>query len=345
MPIPTRLRSFFGQNTWPALLLALVGLAACQPQHSPADTATPPPVGHYQGSIGAVGTPQLRAALDIRHPREGHYEAELTVPGAPALSFVADTLLLTGGQLRLERPARPGQTLALTLDGDFWRGSLTVDSTAVPLILLKRGVPDPSGYRVASMPQVEKDSWLFAPADTDTPGAALVLLPDAATAPTAAIWADALARAGIVVLLLPPPADPDTITAELPHLLAALHQLRAMPGVDTASLGLWAAGSQAIALAAGPRLAFFITQNAVLDATTRLLFRELRRRKLPVLGLYGGPDAAPRAAQLRAALGSRRSNLVRSYRGTGATLLSGEGLNVQFGPGLPGEVAEWIRSR
>ena len=346
MSITAQLRSSFGLKSWLALLLAWSGLAACQPQRTPADAAVAPPVGHYQGSLGAAGSAQLRATLDIRHPRAGHYDAELTVAGAPALSFVADTLLLAGSQLRLVRPARPGQTLTLTLDGDFWRGTMTVDSASVPLILLKRGVPDPSSYRVAAGPPAEGPSWLFAPTDTGTAGAALALLPDAATAPAAALWADALARAGIIVLLLPPPTDSATAASETPRLQAALRYLRATPGADTANLGAWAVGSRATAVAtAGPRLAFFIAQNAVVNAANRPVFRELRNRKVPVLGLYGGSDATLRAAQLRAAVGSRRGNLVRSYRATGASLLTGAGLNVRFGPGLPDEVVAWVRSR
>ena len=346
MSITAQLRSFFGLKSWLALLLAWSGLAACQPQRTPADATVAPPVGHYQGSLGAAGSAQLRATLDIRHPRAGHYDAELTVAGAPALSFVADTLLLAGSQLRLVRPARPGQTLTLTLDGDFWRGTMTVDSASVPLILLKRGVPDPSSYRVAAGPPAEGPSWLFAPTDTGTAGAALALLPDAATAPAAALWADALARAGIIVLLLPPPADSATIATETPRLLAALRQLRATSGADTANLGVWAVGERApVVAAAGPRLAFFIAQNAVVDATIRPAFRELRNRKVAVLGLYGGADATTHAAQLRAAVGSRRGNLVRSYKAVGPTLLNGAGLSVQFGPGLPGQVVEWVQSR
>ena len=343
MLIPARLHSILSYKSWPALLL---GLAACQPQHPPTNTAAAPPVGHYQGTLGATGSPQLRATLDLRHPSAGHYDAELTVPRAPALSFVADTLLLDGNQLRLVRPARPNQTLTLTLDGDFWRGNLAVDSAQVPLILLKRGVPDPSSYRAALVSVASAPSWLFAPTDTGTPGAALVLLPDAEAAPAAAIWADALARAGIIVLLLPPPTDSVTTATEAPRLQAALRRLRATPGADTASLGVWACGSRAAALAAtGPRLAFFIAQNVVVDGAARPAFRELRNRKVPVLGLYGGLDAVRQAAPLRAAVGSRRGNLVRTYRTTGPALLSGEGLNVQFGPGLPGEVVEWVRSR
>ena len=346
MPLPTRLRLFFGPNRWPALLLGLVGFVACQPQRPPAEAVAAPPVGHYQGSLGAAGSPSLKVALDIRHPAEGHYDAELIVPGAPALSFVADTLLLAGNRLRLVRPARPGQTLTLTRDGDFWRGVLAVDSASVPLILLRRGVPDPSSYRAALVPVAGAPGWLFAPTDTGTPGGALALLPDAATAPAAALWADALARAGIIVLLLPPASDPATTTSEAPRLQAALRLLRATPGADTASLGAWAAGSRATAVAAAnPHLAFFVAQNALLDAASRLAFRELRNRKVPVLGLYGGPNAARQAAQLRAAVGSRRGNLVRSYRTTEASLLTGEGLNAGFGPGLTDEVVQWVRRR
>lgn len=344
MPIPAWLRSLSGRQRWLPLLL-LCSLAACQPQRPPAETAAAPPVGHYQGSLGAAGSPQLRATLDIRHPSAGHYDAELTVPGAPALGFVADTLLLSGKQLRLVRPARPGQTLTLTLDGDFWRGTLAVDSASVPVILLKRGVPDPSSYHAELLDVAGQPGWLFAPADTGTPGAALALLPDAANAPTVAIWADALARAGIIVLLLPPAADSATAATETPRLQAALNRLRATPGADTASIGAWAAGSRAVAVAAaGRRLAFLVAQNAPVTAATRPVFRALRGR-MPVLGLYGGPAAVAGAAQLRAALGGRRGNVVRSYRGAAATLLGGEGLNVQFGPGLPDEVVEWIRSR
>ena len=333
-------------SAWLTLLLSLL-LAACQSQHQPVDTAMAPPVGHYQGTLGAVGGPQLKAMLDIRHPSAGHYDAELTVPGAPALSFVADTLLLTGRQLRLVRPARPGQTLVLTLDGDFWRGSLTVDSVAAPLILLKRGVPDPSSYRAVLTPVADAPGWLFAPTDTGTPGAALALLPDAATAPAAALWADALARAGIIVLLLPPPADSAAAAATAgPRLQAALRRLRATPGADTASVGAWASGEVATALAAaGPRLAFFIAQNAVVNAAARPAFRALRSRPLPVLGLYAGPDAPRQAARLRAAVGSRRGNAVRSYRSVAPTLLQGAGLNARFSPGLPDEVVEWVRRR
>jgi hypothetical protein len=345
MSIPARLRSYLGRGRWTALLV-LGSLAACQPKGPPAEAAAPPPVGHYQGSLGAAGQAQLRAALDIRHPSQGHYDAELTVPGAPTLSFVADTVVLAGHQLRLVRPARPGQVLTLTLDGDFWRGSLAVDSVSLPLILLRRGVSDPSNYRVAAKPQADGPGWLFAPTDIGTAGAALALMPDAATAPAAALWADALARAGIIVLLLPPAPDSATVATERPRLQTAFELLRGTAGTDTANVGVWAAGTRAAALAPilaanrALRPSFFIAQNTVLDAAGRAAFGELRRQKLPVLALYGG-DAGRASVAMRQALGGRRTS-VRTYRATGPDLLMPVGFSPQFGAGLPDDVAQWL---
>ena len=332
-----------------ALILAGLALPACQPHRDASEASGPPPVGHYEGSIALAGQPELRAALDIRHPSPGHYEAELTVPAASTLSFVADTMVFNNNQLRLVRPARPGQTLALTLDGDFWRGSLGLDSTKAAAILVKRGVPTPSAYRVGQVPQPTGAAWLFAPSDAGTPGAALVLLPDTETKTAAALWADALARQGIIVLVLPA-ADSATTATETTRLQAALQLLRRTAGADTANVGAWAAGARAavlaqvLATAGSPRVAFVIAQNAVVDAAGRTALRELRRRKLPVLGLYGGA-ATQRAAAMRNALGGRRGATVRTYRTAGADLLVPNGLNSLFGPGLPGDVVEWLRGR
>lgn len=329
-------------------LAALLG--ACQPQREQATEAATPPVGHYEGSLGGAGQAETRAALDIRHPSPGHYEAELTVTGASTLNFVSDTILFSNNRLRLTRPARPGEVLTLTLDGDFWRGTLALDSVPRPAILVKRGLPTPSTYRVEEVPQANGSAWLFAPADTSTPGAALVLLPDAKTAPTAALWADALAREGIITLLLPA-ADSATTAAENPRLQAGVRFLRGTPGADTTSIGAWATGGRALALVpaltgpGAPRVAFFIAQNAVAGADSRTAFRELRSRKLPVLGLYGGPAAVAGAAALRRALGGPRGAAVRTYRTTGPDLLAPGSLGPQFGPGLPADVVEWIRSR
>ena len=336
-----------------ALLGALLlGLAACQPQADRAATAAHPPVGHYEGRLAVSGQPALRAALDIRYPRPGRYEAELTVPEAPALSFVTDTLVFDNNRLRLVRPARPGQTLALTLDGDFWRGRLALDSLRAETLLVRRGAPTPGTYRVAAGPTADGPAWLFAPADTGTPGPALALLPDSATAPAAALWADALAREGVIVLLLPASQRP-TGPGETARLRAALRRLHDTAGADTATVGVWAAGPRADTLAAvlarggGAGVRFFISQNAAVPAGSRGQYQALLKRKLPLLGLYGGSAPAVQAAagRLRAALGGRRGAAVRTYRAAGAGLLVPGPLGPGLAPELPGQVLEWVRAR
>jgi hypothetical protein len=46
---------------------------------------------------------------------------------------------------------------------------------------------------------------------------------------------------------------------------------------------------------------------------------------------------------MRNALGGRRGTTARAYRTTGPDLLVANGLNPQFGPGLPGDVIHWLR--
>ena len=342
-----------GRRPLRALLGAvlLLGLAACQPQQDRAVTASRPPVGHYEGSIAPAGQPAVRASLDIRYPSAGHYQAELTVGAAPALSFVTDSLTFVSNQLRLTRPARPGQTLTLTLDGDFWRGTLAWDSLRAETLLVKRGAPTPSAYRTEAVRQAGGPAWLFAPTDTGTLGPALALLPDSATAPAAALWADALARRGVIVLLLPaaPAANPD----QAAQLRPAMRQLRGTAGADTANVGVWAAGPRADTLAAvlarggleGVR--FFISQNPRLPNGSRGLYQTLQQQKLPLLGLFGGKAAGTRAAvgRLRAALGQRRGTSIRTYRTAGLDLLVPGPLGTGLAAGLPDEVAEWLRKR
>lgn len=299
-------------------------------------------MGHYVGTVQLTGQPAQPAALELRHPAPGHYTAELA--GAPALRFVADTVAYQNGRLLLVRPGRPGETLDLVLDGDFWRGTLRLDSVPATVLLVRRGPPAPTVYRVEEVPQAQGPAWLYAPADVGTPGPALALLPDAATAPAGALWADALAREGLTVLLLPAADSASPATAG-PLLRAARRVLRNTAGTDTANLGTWAAGPRADAVAralaapGGPPTAFFIIQNAPVAAESRAAYRELARRKLPVLGLCGGPGAAVAAAGLRGAL---RGQPVRGYRAAGPDLLVPGPFGRTFAPGLPGEVVQWV---
>jgi hypothetical protein len=281
-------------------------------------------VGHFTGALTAAGRPELRAALEVRHPRPGHYDAELVIADEPTLSFVADTVAFAGGRLLLRRPGRPGQTLALTQQGDFWRGNLTVDSTSYTTLLVRRGPPEPAVYRVRrdEVPHSAGETLLFSPADESLPGAALAVFPTAATAGTTPAWADALARQGYTIVVLP---AADSLTT--PALTAALAYLRRTPGVDTAQVGTWAAGRRATALAtllaqpAAPRLAFVITQEVPAPtAALRGAWRTLAQR-YRVLGVYDASDAttAKAAASLRVALGRPG----RVLRGQGPDLTSG----------------------
>jgi hypothetical protein len=321
----------------------LLLLAACQSQpDSAADTVSPPPVGHYEGSLKAGQLAENRATLDIRHPSPGHYEAELTVAGASNLNFVADTIFFVNNQLRLQRPGRPGQVLTIRLEGDFWRGKLALDEVQTDVLLVKRGPPTPSTYRIEELPQPQGAAWLYAPADTQTPGAALALLPDSATVAAAPLWADALAREGFIVLVLPV-ADSTT------GLTPAQQLLRTTPGADTAAIGVWAAGRRATALARElaaqqRRTAFFVAQNVLVSKAGRTTFHTLQQQRLPVLGLYGGPALGAEAGRLRAALGGRRST-VRHYRDAAPDLRVPGGFGPHFGPGLPEEVVEWLRGQ
>lgn len=311
-----------------ALLGLLAGLAACQAQPEAAGgpaTATPPPTGHFTGTLEVPGQPALRAALEIRHPRPGRYDAELVLATAPSLSFVADTLTFRQDTLHLARPGRPGETLTLARQGDFWRGTLALDSVRYPALLLRRGPAEPAVYRVRrdELAGPRGQSLLFSPADETLPGVAIALFPTPATAPSAPVWADALAREGYTVLLLP---AADSLAPV--HLSAALTYLHRTPGVDTARVGAWATGERATLLAGllteptlgGPRPAFVVAQGAPPPtAATRPLWRNLARTER-VLGLYEATDASTvrTATGLRAALANPRARVLRG-QGAGLT--------------------------
>jgi len=319
------------------LLGLLATLAACQSQPESAGSQAPaahPPVGHFSGTLTAPGRPELRAAFEVRHPRPGHYDAELVVDADPTLSFVADTLAFAAKRLLLNRPGRPTQTLSLTQQGDFWRGSLTVDSTTYATLLVRRGPPEPAVYRVRrdEVAGPTGEALLFSPADESLPGAALAVFPTAATAGTSPAWADALARQGYTVLLLPA-ADSLTPAA----LTAALTYLRRTPGVDTAQVGTWGAGRRADLLATlltqpqapRPAPAFVITQEAPAPtATLRGTWRTLAQRSR-VLGVYDASDATTAKATIA----------LRGALGRPGRVLRGQG------PGLTGSVATWLREK
>jgi dienelactone hydrolase len=223
--------------------------------------------------------------------------------------------------------------LTLTQQGDFWRGTLAVDSASYPALLLRRGPAEPAVYRVQrdEIAGPSGQALLFSPADETLPGIAVAVFPTADTAPNALSWADALAREGYTILLLP---AADTLAPA--HLTAALTYLHRTPGVDTARIGAWAAGTRAPLLATmltepnlgGPRPAFVIAQGAPFPtAAMRPTWRTLARTE-KVLGLYEATDAPTvrTANGLRTALANPQARVLRDQ-----------------GSGLVEAVVGWLR--
>jgi hypothetical protein len=299
--------------TRPWLLLGLLAsLAACQPQPDAAQTSTtePPPTGHFAGTLQGPGQPALRIVLEVRHPSPGHYDAELVLPDQPALSFVADSLTFVRDTLRLARPGRPGEQLALVRQGNFWRGTLGLDSASYPLLLVRRGDPAPAVYRVRrdEVAGTTAPALLFSPADESLPGLALAFFPntggDAQAGPA---WADALARQGHTVLLLPPA---DSLTA--PALANALALLRRTAGVDTARVGTWVSGPAAgllpllIAENTASRPTFVVAQDMPAPPLAVRRDWQALAQQGQVLAVYDVAQPKAAVVQARALLGRQR---------------------------------------
>jgi len=294
------------------LLGLLASLAACQPQPDTAAAtrpAEPPPTGHFAGTLESAGQPALRAVLEVRHPSPGHYDAELVLPEQPALSFVADSLAFTRDTLRLARPGRPGERLALVRQGNFWRGTLSLDSASYPLLLVRRGNPEPAVYRVRrdEVAGTAAPALLFSPADESLPGLALAFFPSTADTQAGPAWADALARQGHTVLLLPPT---DSLAA--PALANALALLRRTAGVDTARVGAWVGGPAAgllpliLAENTASRPTFVVVQDMPAPPlAVRRDWQALAQRG-QVLALYAPGQLKMDVVQARALLGRQR---------------------------------------
>lgn len=310
----------------------LASLAACQPQPdstTAARTAEPPPIGHFAGTLQSPGQPALRAVLEVRHPSPGHYDAELVLPEQPALTFVADSLTFTRDTLRLARPGRPGERLALVRQGNFWRGTLSLDSASYPLLLVRRGDPEPAVYRVRrdEVAGATAPALLFSPADESLPGLALAFFPSTTDTQDGPAWADALARQGHTVLLLPP-AD----SLATPALANALALLRRTAGVDTARVGAWVSGPAAgllpliLAENTASRPTFVVVQDMPTPPlAVRRDWQALAQRG-QLLAVYDATQPKAAVAQARALLGPRR---VRQAPANA----------------LQGQITDWLRER
>jgi hypothetical protein len=312
------------------LLGLLASLAACQPQpDTAAATRAAPPTGHFAGTLQSPGQPALRAVLEVRHPSPGHYDAELVLPEQPALSFVADSLAFTRDTLRLMRPGRPGEQLALVRQGNFWRGTLSLDSASYPLLLVRRGDPEPAVYRVRrdEVAGATAPALLFSPADESLPGLALAFFPSTTDAQAGPAWADALARQGHTVLLLPPA---DSLAA--PALANALALLRRTAGVDTARVGAWVSGPAAgllplvLAENTASRPTFVVVQDMPPPPLAVRRDWQALAQQGQVLAVYDAAQPKAAVAQARALLSPRR---VRQASATA----------------LQGQLTDWLRER
>lgn len=317
-----------GQRPLRALLGAvlLLTLAACQPQADRAAPGSPPPVGHYEGSIAPAGQPAVRVALDIRYPSAGHCEGEVTVAGRPELSFLTDTLRWQDDTLRVARPTQPEPVLSLRLEGEFWQGHMLLDGRMQPVVLIRRGPPEPASYQLRRLYLSPATVVQFLPPNPAITGPAVLMLTDS-MGPASAVWADFLARQDVMAQL-PITADApigfDSVSSS--YLRFYLNFQRFYLAVDAPRLGLWLHGRVGRALPAVladtsghlPTLAFVLLLHPPpVPARDRAAWQRLGRR-LPILALYHQSEARA-AASMQAALGSsRRGRAVRRYPATAA---------------------------
>lgn len=146
------------RNRWCWCLLLLSWLwTGCSSNTDKTVQTVPLGTGHFEGNVvlGEGAVKPFKLMLELRYPRVGHYEAEVLAPEQPSLNFVTDTITYQGATLSLIRPGRPSQRLTLTRQGDFWRGTLALDSAEVPVLLLRRGDPEPATYRIVRPHEAE----------------------------------------------------------------------------------------------------------------------------------------------------------------------------------------------
>ena len=176
MPEPTAFHrsAVFLPSGWPVPAVgSALALAACQPQHRPAaDSGHATARGPLRRQPSArPGSPRCAPPSTFATPARA-----TTRPSSPCPPRHAQ---LCGRHHFFQRAtscascAPPGPA---SPDADAGRRLLArhpaLDSTpGCQALLVKRGPPTPSTYRVEELPQDQGSAWLFAPADTSTPGA------------------------------------------------------------------------------------------------------------------------------------------------------------------------------
>jgi len=326
-------------------------------------SAGPLLTGHYEGPVTYQGT-ELRAVLDLREVGNGQLEGDLRFPENPGLGFSTGSLRYNAPLLRFERQTGTPDNIVVEAirEGDFWRGTLSLDSAQAELLLVRRGKAEPRPYGTQPLliryGAQNMRSTLRIPDDTLRKHPALVLVPDSAT--DLSQTADLLTRNGFATLITQAaPTMPDSAAGQMAQ--AALATLRATPGVDTLHVGVWVVGEQAplaLSLATqGKSKPVFVVAQAVPvgSAATQQPFRALARERVPTLALYGGNDTTLNTREstqrLRSALRGRGS-AVKLYANANRNLMLPSGTHADGkwewrrpANGYVEDLLAWLRAR
>ncbi|TGE27190.1 dienelactone hydrolase family protein [Hymenobacter metallicola] len=330
-------------------------------------TTLPLPTGHYEGPISYQGT-DVRVALDLRETTPGKLEADMHFLEAGGLSFAAAKVRYKEPQLMFEQPGQRSQASVNAIrEGDFLRGVFTLDSIKAEFVWVRRGQPAPRAYQektfTYSLQGRRQRLTLLVPTDTLAQHPAVALLADAASAASATMRADLLARQGFLTVVVPvsgPAPEPDSTT--LQGIVTAFQALRKEPGVDSTQVGFWLRGSMAaqlvpVASLTQPTASFVVLENVpVASAAEAKPFQALGRQRIPVLACYAAADTSlnvrDSSRRLRTALGARRGSIVRSFPLANADFVMPGRLNSdgkwswpQPAPGFVETMVTWLRQR
>ncbi|QHJ08859.1 alpha/beta hydrolase family protein [Hymenobacter busanensis] len=240
------------------LLAAGALLNACAPEQA----QTPPPTGHYEGTLTCRGA-ELRVTFDLRELHGDTLQADLRVPTAQGLGWQYPIVQVVGTQLKAA--SVHGPRLDVRHESNFFRGTVYFgDTLQANLLVLRRGEAPKPLYQARPLPLPTAvgtaAATLLVPTDTLL-HPAVVLLHGSGTPHQQDLYAyaDLLARNGFVALVYDrrdarqrgPAAYSQTDLAE--DALAAVRVLKAQPRVDSARVGLWgiSQGATVAALAAG----------------------------------------------------------------------------------------------
>ncbi|GAB2950142.1 hypothetical protein GCM10027048_14150 [Hymenobacter coalescens] len=332
----------------------LGGLHGCAPATEKQHAA---PTGRYEGTLTHRGAEMPVVVNLYQDSVSRRVQVVVRVADTPLYSRFFDSVAYQAPTLAGRLPG--GSRLALREEPNFLTGSIWLhDTLRAELVAVRRAPSDLPSYTTARQPGADGGyGLLFTPLDTVLRRPAVLLWPEAGAVGAAFGWADWLVRQGMVVAVAAPEPQSDSVAA--PQLRAALQRLRSetRARVDSTQVGVWGfgAGGRAAALAvtgvSPAKPAFLILQGPGLTPADRSWLRQLGRRRLPVLGLYGALDTTVNvresSQQLRNAVGGRRGSGVKVYQQASKSLLvAAPADSVRRWPQLPADLAsslqEWL---